>query len=189
MSEQAQKIIDFSTQSTPQSTWEQQKDEPVLWYSRLQIYLSQGTGRSLKAAYLQEREKICLVKSGKPISQHVPGSWKQASIKFHWQERARLYDAHMVKGMTSIVLDSLGTGMANRLTRIKELDKIAKRIIAKCDKGEMYHNTEIAYYKQLQSIFADIRKEMDSLDKDLLEELASNEAGRFYASMESISQS
>jgi hypothetical protein len=63
--------------------WSQIENEPSLWYSRFQVFLGLGPGRTLL-----ETVRKC---SNKPVK-GPSGGWKQAQATWRWAERAREYD-------------------------------------------------------------------------------------------------
>src|SRR5258708_36695565 len=71
-----------------ENVWDRQIGEPLLWYSRFVEYLTMGSSRSVRAAYLAEREK-----SGKLTSGSTPGSWRNAANQWEWSDRAATYDS------------------------------------------------------------------------------------------------
>src|SRR5258708_38636463 len=90
--------------------WERMDGESTRWYSRYKRFQGLGPKRTVLAAVEQERKQSKAPKStrsqGKPKPKKpasVPGSWKAASIRWCWGERARAYDEDKV--------DKLGPAM------------------------------------------------------------------------------
>lgn len=71
--------------------WDQQPEEPNLWYRRFERYLRLGPGRSFQECYNLEREE-----TGKPPKKdQIAGAWKKAVDAWDWKRRAEQYDAHL----------------------------------------------------------------------------------------------
>ena len=63
-----------------------------MWYTRFDMYLSRGPGRSLLGAYNQWR-----IDNHKKPSTGVPIHWQNAMKKWHWRERADAWDLAQVE--------------------------------------------------------------------------------------------
>src|SRR2546430_15915682 len=113
-------------ETVPQQPWEQLEGESRLWHNRFLRFLQLGFNRTVLLALEQERREFQLqgqapkgtdneasdqkrgqsvgkarVKNQpfevlKPAPVQVPGSWKRASVRFQWVERARCWDSHQV---------------------------------------------------------------------------------------------
>ena len=74
--------------------WQQQPGETGTWFSRFCRYKLLDSSRSRLATYLQEWQEKQAPDSHKKPPKWVPGSWKEASAKYRWQERAEAWDYH-----------------------------------------------------------------------------------------------
>jgi len=66
--------------------WDQQAEEPTLWYERFWVWLHDPR-RSMLGVYNGER-----VKAGKGKAESPPGAWTKAAEKWKWSERAQAWD-------------------------------------------------------------------------------------------------
>lgn len=75
------------------NAWDRQRDsntgelEPNLWYDRFTDFRLMGAGRSLL-----EIVNRCRDKKGQKRTNNFPTSWRNASKKWHWRERAEAWD-------------------------------------------------------------------------------------------------
>lgn len=68
--------------------WEQQADEPELWYQRFVGFREMGVGRSVRRAY----QLSCKGAGGQGEPRQPPNSWRKAARQFDWVERAAAWD-------------------------------------------------------------------------------------------------
>lgn len=68
-------------------TTEQLENEPSRWFDCFCRYKLMGTRRTFLGAY-----NIILEEEGNPPRALLPGAWVDASRKYHWRERAALWD-------------------------------------------------------------------------------------------------
>lgn len=110
--------------------WEQRIDEGEhdLWYGRFWVYLRLGTKRSVHAVYAKEAKK----KQVKP-STNIGPEWYEAAKTWEWLARARVYDEWQRKEEDRIIAEEkekvLRSGFALMHKRVKELDRITRRLI------------------------------------------------------------
>ncbi len=79
-------IEDLSEQAQP---WSRQPGEPAAWYRRFaELYLAQRGRRSILAAANSERDR-----KGRKGTDSLTPSWRRASERWRWRERAAAYDA------------------------------------------------------------------------------------------------
>lgn len=77
-------------QVDPEQPWNQIAGaENNLWYSRFLIFRDMGPVRSILGAQRIEARRI-----GKMDPKWTGSSWKEASQKFHWRERAEAWDRY-----------------------------------------------------------------------------------------------
>lgn len=179
------------TTSEQEKTWLQQDGESTLWFNRFKRYRELGPKRSLQAAVEQEHSQVSALKSTNapkkaqkklpkaaknghlaevPKTQ-VPGSWKQASIKWSWQERARAYDSYLIDR----TLDRYNAGFFAEMDsyclptdRVSALRALLKAMLdTKLDR--MSYNETCAWMARMQSILRDIREEMKLMESDFVQ--------------------
>lgn len=67
--------------------WQQQPNEPDLWFARFHEFLLSGSGRSLLATYNASAKKPEKART-------IPSSWREAAKKWNWESRAIAFDNH-----------------------------------------------------------------------------------------------
>lgn len=72
--------------------WEQQDDEPVLWFDRFEQYRLLGPTRTVMAVYNDFRAG-----RGKGRAKTPPQSWTEATHRWRWKDRARAWDMSLVQ--------------------------------------------------------------------------------------------
>ena len=143
--------------------------EPSLWWRRFQSYRDIGPKRSLQKTFEKERAKLVLLgtKEENP-KQVVPGSWKLASKTWNWVARARAWDEWCVDAVTEIRLISVLDGLALKTNRIHCLKTIAETMCNDFNLNYNHNNLsleqECAMIARIQSLFKDIREEMETFD-------------------------
>src|SRR2546425_66406 len=134
-------LAEAATLNDEKPLWYRQEGEPTLWWNRFKRYRALGANRSLQAAFEQEREEIKALKSTKvtseqpktrknpkkpeqkslkpvPLRPQVPGSWKQASIKWHWVERAQAYDIYLIDDFVKQHMNEMMDGISLGFYRV-----------------------------------------------------------------------
>jgi len=97
-------------------TWEQQSDEPSLWFDRFTRFRQAGPGRSLLRVYIIERAQ----RGGeRRESYSLPGAWDRASAKWNWRARADAWDAHERKAFE---IEFEERKKASKVARIRVLE-------------------------------------------------------------------
>ncbi len=73
------------------SQWSRQPKEPIRWFTRFEIFRLMGPDRSILGAY---REYLARKGDERHLRSRLsrPTSWTKNSIKWHWQERAEVWD-------------------------------------------------------------------------------------------------
>jgi hypothetical protein len=164
-------LITPSSVETPEKKpWERMEGESSFWYNRYKRFQGLGPKRTMLAALEQERCSSKAPKSTqkqeKPKPALVPGSWKAASIRWHWIERAQAYDEDKVEQMVQIMFEDLysGPGMAfHRVTMLRNLSTTIQKDF-NLNNTRMTPDQKIAYYARLTAILRDIREEMKIFD-------------------------
>jgi len=164
--------------------WARMEGESLLWFNRFVRYRKLGHKRSLQAAFEQERSQISALKSTKTNekpaklkkaghlqevskSAQVPGSWKQASIKFSWVQRARAWDEHVIDNLVEGHLDDILQDAALGIERVKLLKELLHILRTQYNAAykDMTYEQQLSYIRAIQSVLDDIRKEMGGYDE------------------------
>lgn len=183
--------------------WQRQEGESALWFNRFMRYRELGPKRSLLAAVEQERGQITALKSTRhapsvskkspsvdkkrqtvtksrhlaevpPPKTQVSGSWKQASIKWSWVERARAYDAYELDRVYAhytelfVASDKLYTLPLDRISALQSLLKIMQDTY-QANHNQMTIEQECACMARMQSILRDIRDEMKLAETEFVQ--------------------
>ena len=188
-------------ENQPQETGrEQVPGESTMWFNRYRLYRDMGFKRSLRGAVALERERLHTVKVETATTSHdalsaaqgtrreqalqsvasvkqVPGSWKDASVRFHWQERVHAYEAWLLTAISRDMLGKMARSYANKFERILTLQEMVKTtkesarratMIFPIEEIEKSHKLAIAYTKQIQSLLADLRAETKDISDETL---------------------
>jgi hypothetical protein len=109
-------------------SWEQMEEEPDLWYGRFRSYLRLGSKRSVNALYAKAAKN-----SEKQRNLDAGGDWYDIEKEWNWKERARAYDEYQRAEEDRIIEEErdkvLRSGFALQHKRIKELDRLARKLI------------------------------------------------------------
>lgn len=159
--------------------------ESALWFNRYLLYRNLGHKRTLKAAVVKERENLRLLKEpeaspekpkkalknkkeGVQVSSspapaiQVPGSWKVASKTYQWAERARSFDAWLLRRMAESTYEHLGETLANKYKRIQLLDTLIKATVDQLNNASSNgttHKNYLAYIKEIAALLEQIKRE------------------------------
>lgn len=194
-------------------TWRRLPGEKLLWYNRFRLYLDLGYKRTVQGAVLKERAKlraldgtegskkpepVASTQRKQPVQQghlqevpqakevQVPGSWKQASIKYRWVERAAAYDAHRIDLMVENSLDDLMKEAATTFHRVMMLKQMLELMRTNLNKniGTMTTEQIIAWIARMQSIMRDIREEMRGYDEHVTRVILHQQSTETYRAHE-----
>lgn len=190
-------------QNQPQETGrEPLPGESPMWFNRYKLYRDMGFKRSLRGAVALERQRLHTIKaqevatgsheqasetdsahieqvlnSAEKVKQ-VPGSWRDAAVRFHWQERVHAYESWLLSDLSRYQLSQLARSYANKFQRILTLQEIIKTTRENAKRATMAfpaesleksHYLTIAYTKQIRGLLADLRAETkDITDETLL---------------------
>lgn len=75
--------------SDERQIWEQEENEPGLWFERFERYRLLGPRRSLLSVYNTER-----LAEDEPTAKAIPGAWNEACRLYDWKNRASTWDAY-----------------------------------------------------------------------------------------------
>lgn len=195
--------------------WQRQPGEPLLWFNRFKLFRNLGYKRTLLAALLKERETLSVLKSTeaapksdapkpkrgrtrisapaphlqevpKPPPTQAPGSWKQASIKYHWVERAAAYDEYRIDRMVEQCLDDLMENAGTTFHRVMMLKQLLELMRTNLNKniGTMTTEQIIAWLARMQSIMRDIREEMRGYDEHVTRVILQRQSTKIYQDYE-----
>ena len=82
-------LVTLLGDDNPRQPWERQAEEPMLWYSRFDLfYRPLGPSRSLLSAYNMYRVQEKEMDPTNTVSQ----SWENNAKRFRWQVRAEMWD-------------------------------------------------------------------------------------------------
>lgn len=169
---------DSSSDQPDRKAFLKQRGEPQLWYNRFRRYCKLGPQRTLQAALLKEREAIKRVpepvqdeptmrkKKLSIVKPRVPGSWCQASVKWRWVERARLYDQHIVELAIDDYVDRIYDRLACREHRVWEMNNIIDELIATFRRTSDVQE-KCALAARIQSMMGAIKDEMSDIDEQV----------------------
>ncbi len=192
--------------------WEQVEGESKLWHNRFLRFLQLGFNRTVLLALEQERREFQLkvqapkgteneastqkrgqnegkswVKNQpfevlKPAPVQVPGSWKRASVRFQWVERAHAWDSYQVELMVEKHLRSFQEGLATSIGRVEKLKNMHFHLEnVYNDNVATMSFTEICVCQaRLQSLLKDIRDEMSHFDVAVARVLLRKQCQDFY---------
>lgn len=186
----------------PQDTGRAQlAGESLMWFNRYKLYRDMGFKRSLRGAVALERERLHTIKGDEPattsheekiklvevsykgvlhsvdLPKQVPGSWKDAAVRFHWQERVHAYESWLLTEVSQRHLQLIARSYANKFERIVALQEMIEttRKSAKqasqsfpIEEIEKAHKLTIAYTKQIRGLLADLRAETKGITDDTL---------------------
>ena len=181
-------------QNEEEKPWHRLENEPPRWYLRFRIYTLLGPKRSLQAAVAAEKMQPLASKStevdetfysnffvtvknkasvdeAKEVAKHtveVPGSWRQASVRYHWVERSRAYDLAAFEEKRRLLRAAVGYAeFAETAKRIVVLDELASALHAAMYKQEHLSDKELfVYIRHMQGLLRDIAREMKQLERE-----------------------
>jgi hypothetical protein len=189
-----------TTQGQP---WEQMEGESILWHNRFNRYLQLGCKRTVPLTVEQEqrsfkalkgtdtallpeksgkKHRSQLVEVAKSKALQVPGSWKRASIRFAWIERAQAWDAYQIDQIVTEHLDSFLEGLASTIGRVNTLKSMAAHLETtfNANHARMSYTEECIFVARLQSVLKDIRDEMTTFNEAVARVIARKHYERLY---------
>ncbi len=148
------------TDDTSPKPWDQQPDEPLVWYNRFHIYLTLGPSRSFTAAFHEWSGS-----DGKHSS-----TVSQRAKEWRWKERALAYDQANREEKAAFEADRAAEA---RERRIRRNNKILESVAAALDTADLENlSTEEARallpsLRLLYATTADLqRRELQSTQDD-----------------------
>lgn len=168
-------LMPIEQEQDEKKAWERMPGEPLFWFNRYRRFQSLGPKRTVLAALEQERKMIKAPKSTqngqkpkpKPKkSVAVPGSWKAASIRWHWVARAQSYDEDKVTQIVAVMFEDLYSTPALAFNRVMALNAILDTITKdyNANNARMSPDQRVAYFARMTTILRDIREEMKTFD-------------------------
>lgn len=114
--------------------WDQQPNEPALWFNRFWLYCQMGSKRSVAAVYRAEaRHKKAVKRVQKSTRNSVSGAWWEASKQWQWESRATAWDADQRAQMSAAYErrkeEILSSGFALNFNRIEALNELAELLL------------------------------------------------------------
>jgi hypothetical protein len=164
--------------------WERMPNEPILWYKRFQGYYLLGPKRSLQHALEFSGEDIKVLKGTKNeasegknskktnnklevVKSSVPGSWKRASVTWHWQERAHAWDEHIIEDNAERVYERVYSA-DKYLLACDRIDQFA--FLYDLARSQLKNTTPDGlqkYLARMESLLKSIREESKLIDEVL----------------------
>ncbi len=127
------------------------------------VSISKSAARVRKPAGTQEKR---LIEVPKPVPA-VPGSWKQASIKYRWVERCIAYDVDRVDRIIEIHMNDLIEGPATVFNRVMMLKQLLESTRVNFNANATLMNLEqyCMMMQRMQSLLKQIADEMSGYDE------------------------
>ena len=110
----------------PEKPWDQQPDEPRLWFKRFSLYLLMGPTRSVAAAYCDEFTRRHPGKTCRPQS---ATNWRVISSRWNWVRRADAWDKEQITLAGVAIRNKLVALQAQRLDMTAELINQARTVL------------------------------------------------------------
>src|SRR5256885_3768892 len=112
--------------------WEQQQDEPDLWYGRFRVFLRLGTRRSVNAVFEKESKK-----KKEEARTNTGPRWYEAAKEWNWETRARAHDEYVRAEEDRIIAEErdkiMRSGFALQHKRIQLLDRLSRKLVKMTD--------------------------------------------------------
>lgn len=102
----------------------------------------------------------------------VPGSWKDASIRFLWQERASAYELYIIHKTSEHLAQKLQDTYANKAKRICALNEMIETASKNAQLALQHfpvedaikgHAVSLGYTKHMRALLADLRMETEGM--------------------------
>lgn len=116
----------MESESTPEKPWDQQPEEPTLWFKRFSVYLMMGPTRTVAAAYCDEFARRHPGKTGKKRS---ATNWRVLSARWNWRGRAEAWDKEQITLAGVAIRNKLVALQAQRLEMTAELMNQARTVL------------------------------------------------------------
>ena len=116
----------MSSESVPEKPWDQQPEEPTLWFKRFSAYLLMGPTRTVAAAYCDEFARRHPGKTCKPRS---ATNWRVLSARWSWRARAEAWDKEQLTLAGVAIRNKLVALQAQRLDMTAELISQARAVL------------------------------------------------------------
>ena len=116
----------MSSESASENPWDQQPEEPTLWFKRFSAYLLMGPTRTVAAAYCDEFARRHPGKTCKPRS---ATNWRVLSARWSWRARAEAWDKEQLTLASVAIRNKLVALQAQRLDMTSELINQARAVL------------------------------------------------------------
>ena len=110
----------------PEKPWDQQPEEPRLWFKRFSLYLLMGPTRSIAAAYCDDFARHHPGKTCKPTS---ATKWRVISSRWNWVRRAEAWDKEQIMLAGVAIRNKLVALQAQRLDMTADLINQARTVL------------------------------------------------------------
>ena len=116
----------MGSESVPEKPWDQQPDEPTLWFKRFSLYLLMGPTRTVGAAYCDEFARRHPGKTSKKTSST---NWRVISSRWGWVRRAEAWDKEQIALAGVAIRNKLVALQMQRLDMTAELISQARIVL------------------------------------------------------------
>lgn len=147
---------------TPTEPWDQQKNEPDIWYRRFTTYRLIGPRRSVQRAWIMEKS---LTQAIDKYANNSNGAWTLKAREWSWKERATAWDDHNLAMMAEEADKVLKEGTAlmyKRVEKLKELGGRLEEVLLDPDN----HKLSSYLIEQYRGVLDDIAREMGERTKE-----------------------
>lgn len=163
----------MESESAPEKPWDQQPDEPTLWFKRFSVYLLMGPTRTVTAAYCDEFARRHPGKTCKPRS---ATNWRVLSARWHWRARAEAWDKEQLTLAGVAIRNKLVALQAQRLDMTAELINQARTVLQHAHLEEADETQSRALIGEMRLLVRDMaalqQRESALLPEDAEKELA-----------------
>lgn len=118
----------MDSEDVPVKPWDQQPDEPKLWFKRFSVYLLMGPSRTVAMAYCDEYARRHPGKTCRPQS---ATNWRVISSRWSWVRRAEAWDKEQLTLASVAIRNKLVALQAQRLDLTAELMHQARMVLQK----------------------------------------------------------
>lgn len=107
------------------------------------------------------------------VAVQVPGSWKQASIRYNWVERSKVFDMYFIRAQTEKAMVTWSRmGLTSTSDRVEALNQLYKAANDMFNHATVY-DTKIKLLVRMEAIVKEIRDEMqlynEAFERDIVE--------------------
>lgn len=142
--------VGMGASAAQRQPWDPLPHEPQLWFSRFNVYLKLGVGRTLERAY----QDCMAVEGGKGPR---PGSaWYAAAREWCWDERAKAWDADRREALLAQEQERRLEGREHRLALIDEFLSAVVCVLAAANLRQIDQEQARAWLPIMRVVFRDL---------------------------------